>query len=160
MDSQTGVLFGLQSSTIAQAVLRKYYKDARGIFRSCLQYSVNGSDSKHCWYWRAYFAVFICELLHTEIWAHKRSRITSNIWQRSLYLRNSAINICWAGLCFRWDLWKSYWLNYSFSSVYHLHTQTIKYITELNSISNYRGFRFQKHLKTLSTDIHIYVCTV
>lgn len=36
MDSQTATLFGLQSSTMAQTVLRKYYKDAGDIFRSCL----------------------------------------------------------------------------------------------------------------------------
>lgn len=72
------------------------------------------------------FAVFICELLHAEIWAHRRSRITGSIWQRSLHHRNSAINICWAGPCFEWGLWRSYWLNYSFSSVYHLHTHANK----------------------------------
>lgn len=162
MDSQADVLFGLQSPTAAQAVLRKYYKDAQELPHAIF------NQLK----WSEALLVLESTLFCIHLWAVPHRNLSTQEGQNhrwrlaevSFCLRNSAVNICWDGFCFRWGLWKSYWLNHSFSSVYHLHTytQTIKYITELNSIWNHRSFCLQKHLKTLSTDIHIYiyVCTV
>lgn len=156
MDSQAAVLFGLQSPTTAQAVLRKYYKDAQELPHAIF------NQLK----WSEALLVLESTLFCIHLWAIPYRNLSTqevqnhrlHVTEVSFCLRNSAINICWDGFGFRWDLWRSYWLNHSFSSVYHLHTQyTNKYITELNSMSNHRSFCLQKHLKTLSTDIHIYM---